>query len=375
MNRKRILIVGAGLSGAVAARMIVERTDFEVEIIDKRNHIAGNCYDFVDKNTSILQNEYGAHLFHTNNEKVWMFLNQFSKWIRWDHRVLADVNNQLIPLPINIETVNKLFDLNISDEKEFDLFLESQKVNFNETNNGEEEVLSKFGYEIYEKLFKYYTFKQWNKFPSELDPSVLARIPLRRNFDTRYFSDKYQALPEKGYTNLIENMLNHERISVKLNVDYFIYKNQFEKPFKTIYTGPIDSYFADFGLPKLEYRSIDFEKKTFKSSGFFQSNSVINYPSMNVPYTRIVEYKHFLAQKSDFTTIVIETTNDHGDPYYPVPNNKNQSLFLKYKKLADKERDVKFLGRLANYKYYNMDQAVEAAMIEIENFINETNGN
>jgi UDP-galactopyranose mutase len=223
---------------------------------------------------------------------------------------------------------------------------------------------SRVGETLYDKLFKNYTFKQWNKYPNELDKSVLERIPVRYNFDNRYFNDKYQGLPENGYTNFINNMLNHQNITIKLNTDFFEYKkendiNQFDA---IIYTGPIDNYFNN--LPKLEYRSINFEKKIIKNMNYFQINSVINYPSMDVSYTRIVEYKYFLNQKSNDTIIVHETTTDKGEPFYPVPNTKNLELYEVYKKLAleEEKKNVFFLGRLANYKYINMDQAIENSL-------------
>jgi UDP-galactopyranose mutase len=231
------------------------------------------------------------------------------------------------------------------------------QTQYTNITNSEEMAKSRVGEVLYEKLIKDYTFKQWNKYPSELDKSVLERIPVRPNFDTRYFSDKYQALPHKGYTHFFTKLLNHPNIEVLLNTDYFEHskRNTYDV---IIFTGPIDSYFPN--LEKLEYRSIEFTIQRFNNMNFYQPNSVVNYPNKEVPYTRIVEYKHFLHQQSNHTIIVSEQTNDHGEPYYPVPNEKNLKLYEQYKSLAKKEEDknIYFIGRLANYKYFNMDEAI-----------------
>jgi len=228
---------------------------------------------------------------------------------------------------------------------------------------------SRIGNTLYEKLVKDYTFKQWNKYPNELDKSVLERIPIRNNFDTRYFSDKYQALPHKGYTNFFKKIIDNKNIEVKLNTDYFEFIKTNNNYDIIIFTGPIDSYFSNF--EKLEYRSIDFDIQIIKNMNYYQPNSVVNYPDINIPYTRIVEYKHFLNQKSNDTIIVTEKTNDIGEPYYPVPNKKNLDLYKKYKELAIKEEEnnVFFVGRLANYKYFNMDEAILNALEFFDNVI------
>ena len=225
---------------------------------------------------------------------------------------------------------------------------------------------SRIGEKLYEKMVKNYTFKQWNKYPNELDKSVLARIPIRPNFDTRYFADKYQALPENGYTKFFEKLLDNPLIEYKLNTDFFEFRKKYNlKNIPIIYTGPIDTYFSDIGLEKLEYRSIDFHIKKHLNMNFYQPCGAVNYPGNEVPYTRIIEYKHFLNQQSPHTITVGETTNDEGEPYYPVPNERNLSLYQKYKIMADKEQkegNIYFVGRLANYKYFNMDQAIDNAL-------------
>ena len=351
------LIVGCGLSGVVIAERIANILNKKVTIIEKRDHIGGNCYDYNEKDTGILMNKYGAHLFHTNNEVVWNYINIFDKWIRWEHKVLTYVDNKFVPIPVNITTINQLCEENLQDENDVNKWLEKNQLKYDTINNSEEMAKSRIGNILYEKLIKDYTFKQWNKYPNELDKSVLARIPIRPNFDTRYFNDKYQALPHKGYTHFFEKILDNKNIEVILNTDYFehIKNNKYDM---IIFTGPIDSYFTN--LEKLEYRSIDFNIEIIKNMNYFQPNSVVNYPSIDVSYTRIVEYKHFLNQQSNDTVIVTEKTNDIGEPYYPVPNKKNLELYEKYKNLAlqEENKNVFFVGRLANYKYFNMDEAI-----------------
>ncbi len=321
------LVVGAGLAGVVVAERIVNLLNKKVTIIEKRDHIGGNCYDYVDEETGILINKYGAHLFHTNNDQVWNYINQFDKWVRWEHKVLTYVDNRYVSIPVNITTINELCNENLKNEEEMYVWLEKNQVKYETINNSEEMAKSRIGNILYDKLIKDYTYKQWNKYPNELDKSVLERIPIRPNFDTRYFSDKYQALPHKGYTHFFNKILENKNIEVKLNTDYFDYikDNKYDV---IIFTGPIDSYFNN--LEKLEYRSIDFDIKVIKNTHFYQPNSVVNYPSIDIPFTRIVEYKHFLNQQSNDTIIVSEKTNDNGEPYYPVPNKKNLDLYEKY---------------------------------------------
>ena len=359
-NKYDILIVGAGLSGAVLAERFASQSNKKVLIIDKREHIGGNCYDFIDEN-GILINKYGAHLFHTNCENVWEYIQKFSEWQRWDHRVLGSIEAKLINIPVNINTVNALCGTNIKDEKEMNQWLETVQIKYDKIINSEEIAKSRVGEELYKKIFRDYTFKQWNKYPEELDPSVLSRIPVHNNFDDRYFDDRYQALPQYGYTKFVENILTHPNITVRTRTDYFKIKGIIDFNL-LIFTGHIDSYFEKSGLGKLEYRSIEFIEERYKFMNFFQSNSVINYLECNVPFTRIVEYKHFLNQQSPHTTIVKEITKDSGEPYYPVPDKKNFSLYEKYKELAALEKNVQFIGRLASYKYFNMDQAIKNSL-------------
>ncbi|TRW27183.1 UDP-galactopyranose mutase [Flavobacterium zepuense] len=361
MMRADIVIIGAGISGAVLAQQYAE-IGKKVLIIEKRNHIAGNCYDYVDEN-GILVSKYGAHLFHTNDEQVWDYVNRYSNWYNWEHKVVAKVDGALLPIPVNITTVNKIFGLNISSEADMKKWLDDNREPYLNPTNGEEAVLNKVGAVLYEKMFRHYTKKQWDKYPEELDASVLDRIPVRTNYDDRYFSDTYQALPAGGYTQLFEAILDHPNIEVQLETDFFDIKDGVTGYEKLFYTGPIDRFFEfKHSLEdKLEYRSINFVSETVDAE-YFQENSVVNYPGNEVGFTRIIEYKHFGNQKSARTTIVKEYTTDEGDPYYPVPNARNQHIYEKYKVDAEALADVYFVGRLANYKYFNMDQAFKNAL-------------
>jgi len=356
-----IIVIGAGISGAVLAERFASHGK-KVLVLEKRDHIAGNCYDYIDEN-GILVSKYGAHLFHTNDEEVWKYVNRFGNWYKWEHKVLAKVDGQLVPVPVNITTVNKLLGLNISSEEDMKDWLEKNRAHIDEPANGKEAALARVGPYLYEKMFRHYTKKQWDKYPEELDASVLNRIPVRTNYDDRYFSDKYQALPEGGYTKLFDKILAHPNITVMLNTDYFDVRNEIKGYDKLFYTGPIDRFF-DFKYSaeeKLEYRSINFVSETVDKE-YFQENSVVNYPGTEVAFTRIIEYKHFGNQKTPTTTIVKEFTVDEGEPYYPVPNERNTRIYEKYREEAEKLVDIFFVGRLANYKYFNMDQAFKNAL-------------
>lgn len=370
MEAIQIVIIGAGISGAVLAERYASLGK-RVLVIEKRDHIGGNCYDYVDEN-GILVSKYGAHLFHTNHEDVWEYVNRFAAWYQWEHRVLAHVDDKLVPIPVNIRTVNRLFDLNINSEEEMIQWLDQNRPQIAHPRNGEEAALARVGPVLYEKMFRHYTKKQWDKYPEELDAAVLNRIPVRTNFDDRYFSDKYQALPQGGYTRFFERMFDHPNITIRLDTDYFEVMDEIEKPEKLFYTGPIDRYF-DFKYSleeKLEYRSIRFVSETIDQE-YYQENSVVNYPGTEVDFTRIIEYKHFGNQKSDKTTIVKEYTIDGGEPYYPILNERNRCIYERYNQEARKLTDVHFVGRLANYKYFNMDEAFKNALDLFESLTKE----
>jgi UDP-galactopyranose mutase len=361
------LIVGCGLSGATIAERIANVMGSEVLIIEQRDHIAGNCYDYIDPETQILVCKYGAHIYRSNKKDIWDYVNRFSEWERWEHKVLSKVDNRFVSVPVNITTINELCGEKIQTPEEMDQWLSINQVKYDTIENSEQVCKSRVGEVLYEKMFRNYTIKQWDKEPRELDASVLANIPLRRSFDTRYFDHKYQALPKHGYTEFVQKMLSHDNISVRLNTSYddFRRSNDLKKFEGVIFTGPIDEYFKDHGLPRLEYRSLDFKIERFCNMNYFQPNSVVNYPQLDVSFTRIVEYKHFLNQDASGTIIVTETSKAHGDPYYPVPNKENTELYEKYRTKAKNEErnNVYFVGRLANYKYFNMDQTIENALV------------
>ena len=353
--------MGAGLSGAVIAERYSSLLGKTVLVIEKRPHVGGNCYDYTDPDTGIRVNLYGAHLFHTKSQRVWEYVQKFSHWTPYEHKVLAYVDKKHVPVPVNIETVNALFDLKINTSEEMDEWLAKEQEPFEVPQNSEEMSLSRVGKRLYDKIFKPYTIKQWDKTPAELGPEVMARIPVRNNFDGRYFNDPYQALPTKGYTAMFDNMFGSSLITVRVNTDYFEARDSLLCG-RTYFSGPIDRYFAHLGWPKLEYRSIDFERQVVRNTEFYQPISVVNHPSLDVNFTRIVEYKHFLGQKSDHTVLFYERSKDDGDPYYPVPNPENKDLFARYQKMAKLQENVTFVGRLANYKYFNMDESILNAL-------------
>lgn len=364
-----VIVVGAGLSGAVLAERFANAGK-RVLVVEKRDHIAGNCYDYLNKDGHLI-NKYGLHIFHCNDPKIYNYITHFSEWIRYDHKVVSRVGGHLVPVPVNIETVNVLCNETIQTSEEMDEWLQQNQVHCDNSEivNSEQVAKARVGEKLYGLLFENYTKKQWNKSPAELDRSVLERIPVRRNHDTRYFSDKYQVLPLHGYTKFVESILDHPLITVKLNVDFEAVRHQFQYKHKEwlIYTGPIDRYFSNHGLDKLEYRSIIFDEQHLENVGFFQERVVVNDPSPDVKFTRCVEYKHLPQNsivKTANTTIIYEYTTDGGDPYYPVPNERNKQLYEKYREIAEKEEEngVVFIGRLANYKYKDMHVAISDAL-------------
>jgi len=350
------MIVGAGFAGAVLAERLASVLNKKILIVDKRPHIAGNTYDYHNKD-GILVHKYGPHIFHTNSKEVYDYLGNFTTWRPYEHRVLASVDGMLVPIPINLNTINMLYGLQLT-AFEVDDFLKSKCEAKYPIVTSEDVVVNRVGKDLYEKFFKGYTRKQWGLDPSDLDASVAARIPTRANRDNRYFSDTYQAMPMSGYTRLFEKMLAHPNIKVMLNTDYK--EIQESVPWhKMIYTGPIDYYF-DYCYGKLPYRSIDFKFETFDME-YYQSTGTINYPNEH-PYTRITEFKYLTGQKHSKTSIVYEYPVADGDPYYPVPRPENAELYKKYQALAATCTDTHFTGRLATYKYYNMDQVIAQSL-------------
>lgn len=350
------MIVGAGLSGAVLAERLASRMGKKVLLVEKRNHIGGNTFDYYNE-AGILIHKYGPHIFHTNSAEVYAYLSRFTEWCPYEHRVLASVDGLLVPIPINLNTINQLYGLNLNCEQ-VDEFLNSKAEKKDRILTSEDVVVSRVGRQLYEKFFKGYTRKQWNLDPSELDASVTSRIPTRNNKDDRYFTDKFQSMPSKGYTRMFQSMLDHPNIKIMLNTDYKEIQDQI--PYKKmIYTGPVD-FFYDYRYGKLPYRSIEFKFETIEKE-YFQKTGTINYPNEH-PYTRITEFKYLTGQTHPKTSIVYEFPKDDGDPYYPVPRPENAALYKKYQELTLQEKNVYFSGRLATYKYYNMDQVVAQSL-------------
>lgn len=351
------LIVGAGFAGSTLAERLACGMGKRVLLVDKRMHIGGNAYDCYDE-AGVLIHKYGPHIFHTNSKQVFDYLSRFTKWRQYQHHVLASVDGMLVPMPINVDTINALYGLKLSS-MEMEGFLASVAEPREQIKTSEDVVVSRVGKELYEKFFKNYTRKQWGLDPSELDASVTARVPTRTNRDTRYFTDQYQAMPLHGFTRMFENMLSHENITIMLNVDYKEIKDQI--PYKQmIYTGPIDEFF-EFRFGPLPYRSLQFQFETHDKE-VFQSGPVINYPN-DYAYTRCTEFKYLTGQVHPKTTVVYEYSQAEGDPYYPVPRPENAELYRQYQSIAASETpNVVFAGRLGTYKYYNMDQVVAQAL-------------
>ncbi|HMC91979.1 MAG TPA: UDP-galactopyranose mutase, partial [Allosphingosinicella sp.] len=352
------LVVGAGFAGSVIAERLASEHDAHVLVIDRRPHVAGNAYDHLDE-AGILIHQYGPHIFHTNSDEIFDYLSRFTAWRPYEHKVLADVRDKLVPIPINRTTLNELFGLDLKTDEEAAAYLASRAEPVDEIKTSEDVVINAVGRELYELFFQGYTRKQWGIDPSELDKAVTARIPTRTNTDDRYFGDKHQAMPKHGYTAMFNRMLDHPNIDVLLSTDYKDVIDEIDAG-HIVFTGPIDEYFG-FRYGKLPYRSLRFEHKMLETENF-QPVAVVNYPDPQVPYTRITEYKHLTGQESPRTSLTYEYPSAEGDPYYPIPRPENQALFKKYEALADATRNVTFVGRLATYRYYNMDQVVGQAL-------------
>lgn len=358
ITNKTIVIVGAGLSGATLARKFAEDGK-QIVVFEKRDHIGGNTYDYRNED-GIMIAKYGAHIFHTSDQEVWDFVNRFTEWIPYEHRVLSRVGDKLVPVPVNIDTVNELFGTQIRSPREMETWLFLNTTNIKKPRNSEESALARVGGQLYELMFKNYTKKQWDMEPRELEPEVMARIPVRTDHNDRYFSDTYEGIPKEGYTEMVKKMLDHENIQVVCGIDYFGMQPVITPPGLTIFTGKIDQYFGD-KHGKLEYRSLRFEHETLDIDSF-QPAAVVNYPEEQYPFTRIIEHKKFYNQKSLKTSITREYSIAGGEPYYPIPNKRNRDIFNKYQKEARRAKKVVFAGRLANYKYFNMDQAIKNAL-------------
>jgi UDP-galactopyranose mutase len=350
------LIVGAGFAGSVLAERLASELGQKVLVCDRRDHVGGNAYDRADA-AGLLVHKYGPHIFHTNSSEIFAYLSRFTAWRAYEHRVLASVEGKLLPIPINLDTINRLYDLRLT-ESEVPGFLAARAEPIETPRTSEEVVLSRVGRDLYEKFFRNYTRKQWGLDPSQLDAQVAARIPVRTNRDDRYFTDQFQSMPKQGFTRMFENMLDHDKIDLALGVDYRELRK--EVSFRQlIYSGPIDQYF-DFRFGQLPYRSLHFEHRTIDRE-WFQPVAVVNYPN-EFEYTRVTEFKHLTGQQHAQTSVVYEYPRPEGEAYYPIPQPANAALYAQYRELAQSVPDVHFVGRLGTYRYYNMDQVVGQAL-------------
>jgi UDP-galactopyranose mutase len=354
--RTDVLVVGAGFAGSVVAERVASAGK-RVTLVEKHTHIGGHAFDHYDDH-GILVHKYGPHIFHTNLQHVFEYLSRFTSWRPYEHRVLASVDGQLLPIPINLDTINRLYGLDL-DEKGVRDFFERVREHRDPVLTSEDVVVNAVGGDLYEKFYRNYTRKQWGVDPSELDACVAARISVRTNTDDRYFTDRFQFMPLQGYAKLFERMLDHQNIDVKLGTDYFEVRDRVPARY-VVYTGPIDAFF-EYRCGRLPYRSLEFEHEHIPGTPRYQPVAVVNFPNDH-KFTRITEFKHLTGQEHSGTSIIHEFPRSHGDPYYPVPNLANEELSKRYAELAKQHKDVLFVGRLAQYRYYNMDQVVDAAL-------------
>jgi UDP-galactopyranose mutase len=353
------LVVGAGFAGSVISERLARVAGERVLLIDRRDHVGGNAYDRPDA-AGLLIHQYGPHIFHTNSNQVVDYLSQFTEWRPYEHRVLARVDGMLLPIPINRTTINRLYGLALDSDADVEAFLAARAEPVDEVRTSEDVVVSRVGRDLYEKFFRGYTRKQWGLDPSQLDKSVTARVPTRTNEDDRYFGDSFQAMPKHGFTRMFERMLDHPNITIRTGTDFADIGDTVRYR-RLVFTGPIDEFFG-YRFGPLPYRSLRFEHVTLDTE-WHQPVAVVNYPQ-DEAFTRITEYKHLTGQVHPRTSLTYEYPSDVGDPYYPVPREENQALYKRYKHLADAVPDVHFIGRLATYRYYNMDQIVGQALAE-----------
>lgn len=359
----KYLIVGAGLFGAVFAHEIALRGD-KVLVIDKRDQIGGNVY--TQEIDGIQVHKYGAHIFHTSNKRIWNYVHKFANFNRYTNCPVANYKGQMYNLPFNMNTFNEMWGVRTPQEALTKINEQRREIAGKKPQNLEEQAISLIGRDIYEKLIKGYTEKQWGRSCTELPPFIIKRLPVRLIYDNNYFNDDYQGIPIGGYTKMIKKMLDLPNITVKLDTNFFDNKNEYLKDYdKVVYTGMIDEFF-DYKLGELEYRSLRFETKEMNVNNY-QGNAVINYTESKVPYTRIIEHKHFEFGKGNPSKTIVTREYPanwhHGEePYYPINDKKNNDLYAKYVELAEKQHTVIFGGRLGQYRYYNMDQVIESAL-------------
>ena len=363
-----ILVVGAGYAGSVVAERLASAGK-RVVVVEKRPHVGGNAYDEYDEH-GVLIHRYGPHIFHTNSWRIVDYLSNFAGWRPYEHRALASVDGKLLPIPINLDTVNGLYGLNLREE-DMEAFLEGVREPRSPVLTSEDLVVNAVGRDLYEKFFESYTRKHWGLEPSQLSAGVAARVPVRKNRDDRYWTDAFQGVPSNGYTKMFEEMMDHPNISVELGVDFLEARDRIRAA-HVVYTGPIDAYFG-YRFGRLPYRSLRFEHVHLPDSRRYQPVGTINYPNEH-DYIRVTEFKHLTGQEHPGTSIVREYPRSYGDPYYPVPRPENQLLYGRYQSLAAREKNVTFVGRLAQYRYYNMDQVVGAALKAAREILETSSG-
>jgi UDP-galactopyranose mutase len=364
-NSHDVLVVGAGYAGSIMAERLATQAGLRVLVIDRRSHIAGNAFDEPDEHGTLVH-RYGPHIFHTNADKVWQYLSAFTEWRPYEHRVLASIGDQLLPIPINRTTLNELYGLSLRTEDEAEAFLAERAEPRDRVDTSEDSCVVRFGWDLYEKFFRGYTTKQWGVDPSQLGAQVCARIPVRFNEDDRYFTDSFQNMPRDGYTAMFRRILDHPLIDVSLGTEFVDVRDEVEHT-HLVWTGPIDEYF-DHRLGKLPYRSLEFVTTAAPTldGGLILPSASVNFPSADIPYTRITEYRHMTGQTHRWTALQTEYPRAEGDPYYPVPRPQNRELYERYETLGQAEHGVTFVGRLARYQYLNMDQVVGQALATFE---------
>lgn len=358
------VIVGSGFLGSVVAERIANVLAQPVLILEKRNHVGGNCYSKLDENTGIEYHPYGTHIFHTSNERVWKYITQFTDFNGYRHQVLSSYNGKIYQLPINLETINSFFNVNLRPF-ELDHFLSSKRADIPSPSNFEEKALSIIGKELYEAFIKGYTIKQWQVDPKTLPSQIFDRIPFRKNYNENYFFDKWQGVPEKGYSFLFDNILRSTKIRVLLNMDFFTIKNMLNPKAIIVYSGPIDKFF-DYKYGALSWRTLLFEKEVLPVEDF-QGNAVMNYPELDVPFTRIHEPRHLHLEReyNKSQTLILKEyshKSDSTEPYYPIATADNHRKYNLYRKEADLHACVHIGGRLGDYQYLDMDQTIARAL-------------
>lgn len=368
MKNKKVLIVGAGFSGAVIGRELAEN-GHQVRVIERRDHIGGNCFDARDQDTGVMVHVYGPHIFHTDNEAVWLLVNKYAEMMPYVNRVKSTVNGQVFSLPINLHTINQFYHKTCSPNEARELIEQKGDSSITDPQTFEQQAMRFIGKELYDAFFKGYTIKQWGMHPSELPASILKRLPVRFNYDDNYFNHKYQGMPKEGYTRLIHNMFEHKNITVQTGTEFD--HNDIGKYDRVFYCGPLDAFY-DYRYGRLGYRTLDFEK--FTVEGDFQGCAVMNYGEETVPYTRITEHKYFAPWESHEKSVCYKeysrACEENDIPYYPIRQVGEMALLEKYQALAARESKITFAGRLGTYRYMDMDVTIAEAMTLVTDYLN-----